>query len=146
MLALTAAWTLMWTGAVRVPSMPPAPCVIQTLFKLWREAASPELRSIAGSALSCQPVLPRDTIATEFWATENEEPAEPSPSFEHPATLITAWYRRGPWSDSVLAEKIRQAGYFNGVQAMCIRTFGEILLTLGDAGRAAIEEWQARRT
>ncbi|MFC1597369.1 hypothetical protein ACFL5Q_05445 [Planctomycetota bacterium] len=53
--------------------------------------------------------------------------------------MILAWYRRRPWSDSELAEKVGKTGRHSSFSP----TAREMLATLGDAGRRVLEEWDA---
>jgi hypothetical protein len=53
--------------------------------------------------------------------------------------VILAWYRRGPWSEVELAEQIRDAFLYE--MSLNAR---KMLSTLGEAGRAVLEEWDEK--
>jgi len=60
--------------------------------------------------------------------------------------LVIAWYRRAPWSDEELAEKINVI--FNTppleYQQDTWPIVREILVTLGDVGQRVLEEWDRK--
>ncbi|MDP6545256.1 MAG: NACHT domain-containing protein [Phycisphaerae bacterium] len=139
-LALSAAWALCWTGSSRLPNTHPEPNVIRALFRLWREADSSELGRYAAWAFATQLVLSRDTFAAEVWGDCDTCFEQTVDEGERNASLVLAWYRRHPWSDSELAEKLSEIESNFHFTA----TFREMLATLGKAGRRVLEEWDAK--
>jgi hypothetical protein len=137
-LALAAAWALAWTGQARLPDAPPEADVITSLYRLWREADSSELRRLAAWAFATQPLLPRDTFAPDIWGDCDAWLRETASGAHQVAPLVLAWYRRDPWSDSELAETLNKVEpprrYF---------TVWELLATLGESGRRVLEKWEA---
>jgi hypothetical protein len=137
-LALAAAWALAWTGQARLPDAPPEADVITSLYRLWREADSSELRRLAAWAFATQPLLPRDTFAPDIWGDCDAWLRETASEAHQVAPLVLAWYRRDPWSDSELAETLNKVEpprrYF---------TVRELLATLGESGRRVLEKWEA---
>ncbi len=138
-LALAAAWALVWTGLARLPSTPPEPHVMRSLFVLWREAESSELRRFAAWAFATQPLLARDTFVADFWGDCDAWFEETAPNTDQGAPLVLAWYRCTPWNDSELAEKLRKIG-----ERMPFPIARDLLATLGDPGRCVLEEWEAK--
>lgn len=109
-LALAASWALAWTGWARVSATPPELEVFRSLFRLWREADSSEVRWFSAWAFSAQPLLSRNAFAPDTWGDCDawlEQCASRNPQ-QAQAALVLAWYRRCPWSDSDLAERVRE--------------------------------------
>lgn len=104
--AFAACWALAWTGAARLPKSSPELGLFRSLFQLWREAGSDELRSFAASAFREQPLLSRDAFPADTWGDCDKWLEEIANSAEEPAALVLAWYRRRPWSDSELFQKV----------------------------------------
>ena len=113
------------------------------LVRLWREADSSGLRQVAAWAFSTQPLLSRDTFAVDAWgdcdAWLEQLPRMHDPDEEY-ARFVLAWYRRSPWDDSELAEKVSETG----VRATFRPTAREMLATLGEDGRRVLEKWDAK--
>ena len=90
----------------RLPRTPLDPGVIHSLFRLWREAKSRELRRFAAWAFSEQPLLSRDAFAPDVWSDCDTWFEQSAIAENARAALILAWYRRRPWSDPELAGKV----------------------------------------
>ncbi|MCL4201199.1 MAG: NACHT domain-containing protein [Pirellulaceae bacterium] len=138
-LALAAAWALAWMGRVRLPDATPEPCVMMSLYRLWREADSSALRRYAAWAFATQPLLPRDTFAPDVWGDCDAWLQEAAFEAHKVAPLVLAWYRRTPWSDSGLAEKLSEIGDHS------YPTVRELLATLGESGQRVLEQWEAEK-
>lgn len=117
------------------------------MFRLWREADSSELRRFAAWAFSTQPLFSRDTFDPEVWGDCDawiEQAAaskdEVTGIFSIEAALVLAWYRRSPWTDSELAEKLSKE---DRTELLRLNT-REMLATLGKAGRRVFEKWDAK--
>ena len=102
-------------------------------------ADSSELRKFAVWAFSTQPLLPRDTFAPEDCDAWFEQAQRKDNPREKTASLVLAWYRRCPWSDSELAEKLSKTGRHDSFRP----TAREMLPTLGEPGRRVLERWDA---
>ncbi|MEK6258086.1 MAG: NACHT domain-containing protein [Planctomycetota bacterium] len=109
-LALAASWALAWMGNGRFHKMLPEPEVLRTLFQLWREADSRELQRLASWAFSAQPLLARDTFPPDTWGDCDAWLKECASTKDEQAlaAMVLAWYRRRPWSDSELPEKVSE--------------------------------------
>ncbi len=120
-------------GYSRLTSIPPETPALLCLYQLWRKANPRELARSAALAFATQPLLPRDAIEKEAWGDcdawfENTKDVDTS------ASLVLAWYRRAPWSDSELARRVGDAGAWSS-------TARDILVTLGEHGRCILKEW-----
>jgi hypothetical protein len=136
-LALAAAWALAWMGTARLTGTPPEPAIILSLYRLWREAESRELRRFSAWAFSAQPLLPRDTFPVDIWGDCGEWLVKTAHEADPNAPLVLAWYCRSPWNDSELADKASKTGQRT---ASSITTIREMLATLGEPGRHALEQ------
>jgi hypothetical protein len=139
---MAASWALVWAGESRLPRTPPDPDTVLKLYHLWRKAESPELIRLAAWAFSTQPLLPRHTFPAAAWGNCDALFGEAGGGGEYQgATAVLAWYRRTPWSDSVLAGKIREHSHAGSPTA----TFRQILATLGEPGTRILDEWDKVR-
>jgi len=145
-LALAASWALAWIGASRLPSTPPEPSILLSLYRLWRNSESKDLARFAAWAFVTQPLLPRDTFKADVWGdcdawfeqlVENLDQLD----FNTSALMILAWYRRIPWNDEELAEKLGKIGL---ARHSYLSTTREILATLGEPGRRVLNEWDEK--
>ena len=126
--ALAASLALIYIGAERLPKTPPEPDVLRLLFLLWRETDSNEVRRLATWAFREQPLLSRDAFPPDTWGDCDTWFEQVASSDNAQAALVLAWYRRRPWSDAELAEKVRKTqGTWQGP------TGRELLAALGEA-------------
>lgn len=126
--ALAASWALVWIGAARLPKTPPMLDLLRSLFRLWRDADSSEARRFAAWAFCEQPLLLRDAFPPDTWGDCDTWFEQRASSDNTGAALVLAWYRRRPWSDAELAQKVReQKDRWRG------STGRELLAALGEA-------------
>lgn len=142
-LALAASWALAWFGEIKPATKTPQPEIILQLYHLWRHADSKELRRFASWAFAAQPRLPRNAFAQETWGDcDNWIKLEQKEGVTNSwATL--AWYRQSPWNDKELAQKISEISRILVCDDVIIP---EILATLGEPGRIALEKWGERKS
>ena len=132
-IAFAATWALVWAAAVPFTSTPSSALVLRSLYRLW-SSESGEFSRFASWAFGRQPLLPRDTFATDdfpnahslYDTTTDNEPSS--------ALIVLAWYRRAPWSDVELLSKISQIKYLEETPIF------EILDEFGPAGESVLEE------
>ncbi len=122
----------------------PAAEVVLALLRVW-SAAIPEASYSAALALATQPLLSRDAFGPEDWAGADwsgpcqvDERDADAPWLGR-ARLVVAWYRREPWHDEDLVERIDRLG------ADDWPTGEEMLGTLGEAGRLSLVKLDQRR-
>ena len=146
--ALAASWALAWIGYKRLSATPPDSGLLLALFGLWREAGSDQLARKAAWALAAQPLLPRDTFTLGNWGDceaflRNAKDGKDRTARDgRNAALVVAWYRRAPWSDAELAERV---GQVQG-EAKIATTMRDILLSLGEEGQRVLEKLEKGRT
>ncbi len=134
-LQLAAAWALHWMGHSRLPQQPAASDVLLVLQGLWRFGEARLLRRFSAWAFSNQPLLSRDAIPIDAWGDcdqwfETEAAADSSNSdIYETARTVLAWYRRRPWSDAELVDRIRKQVRFGRPDP----TQQELLQALGAA-------------
>ncbi len=141
--ALAASWAMAWLGTGRLASTPPAAGVLKALYRIMQDADSDHEGQRAAWAFSVQPLLARDSFdpddwpkADVFFAGLDTRLAVHQWDFQQ-AALVLAWYRRGPWSDAEIAEKIKGIGPYD-VFSLTARN---LLATLGEPGQQALDEW-----
>lgn len=136
--ALAASWALAWIGAARLPSTPPLPDVLKSLYRLWR-SQSGEFARFASWAFQTQPLLPRDTFGPDDFPEADGlfDKANNVSDESMVALIVLAWYRRKPWSDSDLLAKIAQIPFPDP-------PLFEILLTFGAVGNSVLDEIEKR--
>jgi hypothetical protein len=110
-LQFAASWALVWLGALRVWPPTANPDVIGRLFTLWRKSDYWDVRAMAVWALVSQPIVPRDEIPRCAAVSDTEFDAalecyHELEDRERLAVLVIAWYRRAPWSDEKIAERV----------------------------------------
>lgn len=136
--ALAACWALVWIGTARLPSTPPSPDVLKSLYRLWR-SQSGEFARFASWAFQRQPLLPRDTFALDDFPEADDLFDNTNVADEYMSALIVlAWYRHKPWSDAELLTKIGQMVFPDDPPVF------EILLELGAAGKLVLDEIEKR--
>jgi hypothetical protein len=144
-LALSAAWALAWTGTARLLRTPPEPDVIMSLYRLWRQAESRELARFAAWAFSAQPLLARDTFGADVWGNCDALFEQTAAEASKNALVVLAWYRRTPWNDSELVNKLSKVAETGPKHAYSFGpTAREMLLTLGEPGHRVLDKWDKR--
>jgi hypothetical protein len=112
-LTMPACWALVWVGDGRISGTPPNRAEMITLYQLWRKSTSSQLARMAAWAFFSQPLLPRETFGDEVWGEDRDEWLRETSAGEDTTgefgALVTAWYRRAPWSDPELAKRIGEA-------------------------------------
>lgn len=146
-----ASWALSWIGMNRLLTNPPAPQMILSLYRLWRQTESKtEAYYYPVSALAAQRLLPRDTFDKDVWGDCDlflrqafKDDYKPYGSAWQSA-LIVGWYRYAPWSDVELAERISEAT--SNLQSLepLSPTVRELLENLGNAGWRVLEKWEGK--
>jgi len=111
---------------------------MKSLYRLWREADSSHLRRLAAWAFATQPLLPRDTFAADVWGDCDAWLQKAASEGHAVVPLIIGWYRRAPWNDSELAEKLSELE-----PHLRYANVRELLATLGEPGRRVLEKWEA---
>jgi hypothetical protein len=110
--ALPAAWAFVWLGQVSREVTPVDFAILHALYRLCRESKSRELQRLSGWAFGEQPLLARDAFPIDIWG-DCDAWLEETVNQEHEdkfAPVVVAWYRRGPWSDSRIAELVKKFG------------------------------------
>jgi hypothetical protein len=97
-IALCASWALVWLGAARLPSHPPKPRVMFTLYELWHQRELSQLARFAAWAFATQPLI-ADTLELPPFL---ESPEEKHGSVYYEARLVEMWYRRQIYADDQL--------------------------------------------
>lgn len=109
---LAASWALAWAGERRVTLVPPSPHILLSLFRLWNCSEIRESRRLASWAFSAQPLMSRDAIEQKAWgeceSLFKDWDSAVRQKEDQKATLVLAWYRRRPWSDVEIVQRIRQ--------------------------------------
>ena len=140
--AMAVCWALAWIGSGRLAIFPSEAALLLSLYRLWQEAIPrrEELAYFASWAFSTQRLLPRDTFSDDDWGDCDTwlRQAEPSRTPTYSVGLVVAWYRRAPWNDTELAEKLSQV---DSSSSFGTTTARDMLETLGEPGRRVLEEW-----
>jgi hypothetical protein len=145
---LAASWALAWIGENRLFANRPKPEMILNLFQIWRAVQFREQTRFAAWALSSQELLPRETFAADVWGdcdaflhqiVTNEE-------FRwrriHHGAFVVAWYRRSPWTDAELVERLsKRVDRFSDLHP----TVRDLLVSLGKAGQKVIADWKQKQ-
>ena len=120
---------------------PSEAALLRSLYRLWQKA-TPSLERLAhfaSWAFSAQRLLPRDTFSDDDWGDCDTwlRQAEPDDDTAYHAGLVVAWYRRAPWNDTELAEKLSKVASHSDFRP----TARDMLETLGEPGQLVLEEW-----
>jgi hypothetical protein len=148
-MAMAVCWALAWIGSRRLTISPPEASLLRSLYWLWQKT-TPRLRELAFMptwAFAKQRLLPRNTFSNDAWGdcdpwlrqAEDTRLRQTEHDNDHAyyAALIVAWYRRAPWNDTELAEKLRKVGRSSSFHT----TARSMLETLGGPGQLVLEEW-----
>lgn len=104
--ALFATLALGWLGAARLLPNPPSFEVLQALLKICEGTSEMRLRRLASWAFGEQPLLHRNAISHESWLVKEDWFEAEGPKVDPRGLAVLAWYRGGPWSDDLLAERV----------------------------------------
>lgn len=146
--ALASCWALAWLGIHRLLVTPLEPEMILSLYRLWRHSQSASQMTYPAWALSEQQLLSRDTFNNDVWGDCDSFLREAVANTDTKlkrirlSAMIVSWYRRAPFSDVELAEKLSELVEQNIYEIEL--TARALLETLGDAGRHALENWERK--
>ena len=115
-----AVWALAWLGESRVWHPPLELDLHSRLYRLWKLHPDQEFRRVAAWALASQPLMARDkanlfrsiTDADFEDLANKHQPARGSEGYL--ALLVIAWYRRTPWDDAELGQRVLDANSAEG--------------------------------
>ncbi len=114
---LMACWAMAWLGNIHPWKEPTSLDVLRAIFEHWRKnSATPEFANMAAWAIARQGLHRREEVPTDFWGDcdvwlldQWQQRGGRHQISRRNAVLVISWYRRAPWGDEELAEKIASA-------------------------------------
>lgn len=146
-LQLAASWALAWLGCKRLVNKPTKDLMI-TLYHIWMRLINSHLSHFPAWAFAAQPLLDRNTFDDFVWTENFDEYAKNLVNDEYSSganfgILVVAWYKKSPFSDDELLDKIKS--YATSRLLAFSPTETELFEQFGEAGESALAELKSIR-